>query len=97
MSAMKAVENQLRRQGGRCFLCGCVLLQYWTTRDHLWPRRRQARATHGGAWVLACEQCNAARGGLAIGSLRFTRWIKRVLRGDVRPWHRRKTFTHNPT
>jgi len=85
---MSELDRQLKQQGGRCFWCSCILLHYWTTRDHLYPRRRQARATHGGAWVLACERCNRARSALSIGSLRFNRWIKRVLRGDIRRWSR---------
>jgi hypothetical protein len=48
-------------------------------------------------WVLACGRGNAARSALTIGSLRFGKWLRRVLRGDIRPFIRRETFVHNPT
>ena len=58
------------------------------TRDHLYPRKNQQRRLRGGAWVLADERCNKARGALTIGSTRFNRWLRRVLRGDIRRFAR---------
>jgi hypothetical protein len=60
------------------------------TKEHCYVRRNQQRRTRGGAWVLACERCNLARKGLTIGSLRFRKWIRRVMRGDIRPFLRFK-------
>lgn len=78
------------RQGGRCHWCGAFTLPQNLTREHLFPRRNGQRSRFGGAWVLAHEQCNRSRGALTIGSLRFDKWLRRVLwRNDIRPFERR--------
>jgi len=60
------------------------------TRDHIHPRIRGQREKFGHDYVLACAKCNQSRGALKIGSERFCRWLKRVMRGDVRPFVRRE-------
>ena len=84
-----SVESQYRLQGGRCFWCQSFTLPQNLTREHLYPRRNKQRETKGGAWVLAHELCNKARGALNIGSPRFAKWLRRVMRGDVRHFERR--------
>ncbi len=60
------------------------------TRDHIYPRNGTGnRRKRGAAYVLAHKHCNYARGGLEIGSWRFERWLRRVMRGDIRPWRRK--------
>lgn len=90
-------DSQYRLQGGRCFWHGGLVPFDLMTRDHLHPKKGGQRRRNGGEWVLACEQCNHARSALTIGSQRFTRWLRRVLRGDVRRFVRRAAFFHNPT
>ena len=94
---MSKFDAQYKQQGGRCFWCQQLTPVSKMTRDHLHPKKHGQRAKHGGDWILACEICNTARGALTIGSLRFTKWLRRVMRGDVRPFLRRETFVHNPT
>jgi|GEM_PF-5359522 len=84
-----SIEAQYLAQGGRCHWCQAFTLPSNLTRDHLWPRRRMARQLYGGAWVLAHERCNRARGALSIGSIRFTKWLRRVMRHDIRPFIRK--------
>jgi len=79
-------EYQLR--GGRCFWCQRLIPPDLMTREHVYCRRNQQRRIHGAAWVLACERCNQARNGLTIGSTRFNKWLRRVMRGDIRPYFR---------
>jgi hypothetical protein len=90
-----SVESQYRLQNGRCFWCQAFTLPQNLTREHLYPRRNKQRETHGGAWVLAHELCNKARGALNIGSPRFSKWLRRVMRGDVRPFERRDHWQGN--
>ena len=81
--------QQYKLQCQRCFWHGGIVPFELMTKDHVYVRRNGMRARFGGAWVLACEKCNRSRSGLTIGSLRFNRWLKRVLRGDVRRWERK--------
>lgn len=93
-------DRQYKLQGGRCFWCQYLTPPDFMTRDHLHPRKRGQRARLGSDWILACEICNQARGALTIGSLRFTKWLRRVIEHqDVRPFRRRdkNLFIHNPT
>jgi hypothetical protein len=92
-----SVERQYHLQGGRCFWCQCFTLPENLTREHLYPRRNKQRETRGGAWVLAHEVCNKARGALNIGSPRFSKWLRRVMRGDVRRFERRDKWQGNPS
>ena len=82
---------QYKLQGGRCQWCQHLIPFALMTKEHLYVRRAGQRQAKGGAWVLACERCNRARAGLTIGSLRFTRWLRRVMNGDVRKYHRYHT------
>ena len=42
--------------------------------------------------------CNANMKCLTAGSIRFQKWIKRVVKhGKFHPFIRRETFVHNPT
>ena len=86
---MSLFEEQYLSQGQRCFWCQRFTLPVNLTRDHLYPRIRGLRRQHGGAYVLAHRACNMARNTLSIGSLRFEKWLRRVLRGDVRRFYRR--------
>ena len=91
-------ENQYRRQGGRCQWCQHLVPYDLMTRDHLYPRKAGSRTRNGGDWVLACEACNRARSALTIGSDRFNRWLRRVMRGDVRAFIRRDAIViHSPS
>jgi len=78
-------------QGGRCFWCQALALPAALTWEHVTPRhvtklrRRQGRL----GCVLAHERCNKARGGLVIGSPRFDKWLRRVMRGDIRRYERK--------
>ena len=81
-------DSQYRLQGGRCFWCQRLIPFVLMTKEHCYVRKNQQRRTHGGSWVLACERCNRARHGLTIGSLRFEKWLRRVMRGDIRPFLR---------
>ena len=101
---MSNFDRQYMAQGGRCFWHGALVPIELMTRDHLVTRAAQRVGRHG-EYVLACRECNLARAGLTIGSLRFERWLRRVLRGDVRTFTRREhrtfnrtdCFVHNPT
>ena len=88
--ANMSFDEQYNLQGGRCFWCQRLIPFVLMTKEHCYVRRNQQRATKGGAWVLACEKCNRARHGLTIGSLRFEKWLRRVMRGDIRPFLRFK-------
>lgn len=90
-------DEQYLRQGGRCFWHGAIVPVSLMTRDHIHPRKGGSRERGGGDYILACENCNRARSALTIGSLRFTKWLRRVLRGDVRSFTRRDAFVHNAT
>ena len=95
---MTKFDQQYRLQGGRCFWCQFLTPEVKMTRDHLHPRRGGQRARLGNDWVLACEICNHARGALTIGSGRFNKWLKRVIKHeDVRPFRRHPQFIHNAT
>jgi len=51
------------------------------SRDHLFPKVRQQRATYGSDFVAAHRRCNMARSGITIGSQRFNKWIRAIMRG----------------
>ena len=91
---MSLFEQQAAAQGYRCAWCQGVLLDATATRDHLYPRIRGLRRLFGSNYVVACRRCNMARNTLSIGSLRFNKWLRRVLRGDVRRFirHDRQQF-----
>ena len=97
VESMSYFDTQYQRQGGRCQWCQRLVPVSAMTREHLYPRKPGQRERGGGDYVLACQRCNAARGALSIGSLRFTIWLRRVLRGDVRRFIRRDAFFHNAT
>lgn len=91
-------DDTYRLQGGRCWLCQAWTLPQNLTRAHLVPR------AHGGTigedWsgaVLMHESCNAAMGCLHVGSTRFEKWIKRVVKHGYRDRFRRDAFVHNAT
>jgi len=94
---MTRFDQQYQRQGGRCFWHGALVPMELMTRDHLHPRKNGQRRLFGNDYVLSCRECNAARSALTIGSLRFTKWLRRVLRGDIRRFTRRAAFSHNAT
>ena len=98
---MTKFDTQYTRQGGRCFWCQYLTPPAFMTRDHLHPRVHGQRRRLGGDWVLACEICNQSRGALTIGSIRFGKWLRRVVEHhDVRPFRRRDRapkFFHNAT
>ena len=89
---MTTMELQYQAQGGRCFWCAAFTLPCNLTWDHVIPRhitglrRRQGRA----GCVLAHERCNKSRGGKVIGTRRFGKWLRSILRGDKQPWQRRR-------
>jgi hypothetical protein len=94
---MSRIESQYALQGGRCFWCQAFTLPSNLTREHLHPRNGTGdRRRYGNAYVLAHADCNRARGGLKIGSPRFAKWLRRVMRGDIRRfarpdnWQRRR-------
>jgi 5-methylcytosine-specific restriction endonuclease McrA len=82
-------DAQYVRQCGRCYWCQAFTLPDNLTREHLFPRRNNQRRTNGPEWVLAHKHCNTARGGLTIGSARFEKWLRRVMRNDIRRYDRR--------
>lgn len=95
---MTKFDRQYQRQGGRCFWHGAIVPISLMTRDHIHPRKGGQRDRGGNDYILACEKCNNARSALTIGSNRFRKWLRRVLRGDIRRFHRRRfRFFHNPT
>jgi 5-methylcytosine-specific restriction endonuclease McrA len=94
---MSKFDTTYARQGGRCFWCQSLVPVAAMTRDHIHPRKGGQRTRNGGDWILACEKCNTARSALTIGSLRFTKWLRRVMRGDIQTFQRRETFVHNAT
>jgi 5-methylcytosine-specific restriction endonuclease McrA len=93
---MNNFDQQYQIQGGRCFWHGALVPVELMTRDHIHPRRGGRRERGGGDYVLACERCNRARSALTIGSLRFSKWLRRVLRGDIRPFIRRDRALAQP-
>jgi len=88
--------TQYERQGGRCFWCQLFTLPQNLTREHLYTRHNRDRERNGGAFVLAHETCNRARGGLKIGSTRFLRWLRRVMRNDIRRFERKDKWKEKP-
>ena len=94
-------DRQYALQGGRCQWCQHLVPVAAMTRDHIHPCKAGQRAANGPAYVLACEKCNHSRSALTIGSTRFARWLRRVMRGDVRRFSRPRNdwrpFVHNPT
>ena len=97
MKSKKNFDRQFLLQGGRCFWHGALVPIELMTRDHIKPR------AHGGKddWsniVLACQKCNEAKSALHVGSIRFERWLKKVMRGHIHKFIRRETFVnHSPT
>lgn len=53
----------------RCFFCGCQTEKKQRTRDHLWPKCRGGVAT-----VMACYQCNSAKGKMTLEQFRYLRY-----------------------
>lgn len=94
---MKKFDVQYLRQGGRCFWHGALVPIELMTRDHIYVRKGGQRERGGNDWILCCAKCNECRSALTIGSLRFDKWIRRVLRGDIRRFTRRDSFFHNAT
>ena len=90
-------DKQYARQGGRCFWHGALVPVAAMTRDHIHPRKGGQRERGGSDYVLACAKCNHSRAALTIGSIRFEKWLRRVMRGDIRPFIRRDAFKHNAT
>ena len=93
---MSNFDKQYAAQGGRCFWCQHLVPVAAMTRDHIEPK------IHGGAndWsniVLACAKCNEAKSALHVGSIRFAKWLRKVMRGEVYRFVRRETFKHNAT
>ena len=93
---MSNFDKQFLLQGGRCFWCQRLIPVALMTRDHIQPR------AHGGGddWgniVLACARCNESKSALHVGSIRFEKWIRKVMRGEIYRFVRRETFKHNPT
>ena len=96
---MSKFDDQYKIQGGRCWLCQAFTLPQNLNRAHLTPK------SHGGTigddWsgaVLMHPECNSNMKCLHAGSLRFQKWIKRVLKhGSTHPFIRRETFIHNAT
>jgi 5-methylcytosine-specific restriction endonuclease McrA len=85
-------NERVKLQGQRCQWCQRLIPAAKWTRDHIFPKKAGARERFGSECVMACETCNRARSALTIGSIRFEKWLRRVLRGDVRPFIRRETF-----
>ena len=83
-----SIMLQWQRQGCRCYWCQALTLPENLTREHLYPKKNQQRNLFGGEWVLAHNRCNLARGGLTLGSIRFNKWIRRVMRGQIESFHR---------
>lgn len=94
---MTKFDSQYLRQGGRCFWHGALVPIELMTRDHIHPKKGGQRTRGGNEYILACEKCNQARSALTIGSIRFEKWLRRVLRGDIRNYKRPEKFIHNPT
>jgi hypothetical protein len=88
---MSLFDTQYQRQGGRCHWCQHLIPVALITRDHIHPKRNGQRQRGGHAYVLACANCNTARDCLTIGSIRFAKWLRRVMRGDVRRFYRKRT------
>lgn len=93
---MSKFDNQYRAQAGRCFWCSAFTLPQNLTRDHIVPSA-DGGGNDWGNLVLAHRVCNEARGKLVIGSIRFEKWLKKVMRGQIHRFIRRETFVHNPT
>ena len=89
-------DKQYHRQGGRCWICQRFTLPQNLTRDHIVPRA-DGGANNWSNYLLAHATCNEARGKLVIGSERFGRWLRKVMRGQIYKFIRRETFIHNPT
>ena len=89
---MSKFDDQYARQGGRCFWHGALVPVSAMTRDHIHPRKGGQRESGGGDYILACAKCNKARSAMTIGSIRFEKWLRRVLRGDIRTFIRRDAF-----
>ena len=88
MRHTKAFDAQARRQNQRCAWCQRIIPMELMTRDHIWTRHNGQRERNGSAYLLACEPCNAARCGLTIGSLRFEKWLRRVMAGRIERYKR---------
>jgi len=86
---MSRFDRQYSLQAGRCFWCQLFTLPQNLTREHIYVRRNNQRRMHGSGYVLAHAACNSARAGLTIGSIRFCKWLRRVMRGDIRRFERR--------
>jgi hypothetical protein len=92
-------EKQFVLQDQRCWLCQRKTMISQMTIAHLTPK------SHGGIigddWsgaVLMHPDCNSAMKCLHAGSLRFQKWIKRVVKhGSLHHFIRRETFVHNAT
>lgn len=93
---MSYFDQEYKLRGGRCFYCQRLVPVSLMTRDHILPK------IHGGHgdWsnlVLACAPCNEAKSGLHVGSIRFGKWLRRVMRGEVYRFVRREKRKHNST
>jgi len=94
---MSNKEKQFALQDERCWICQRKTLFSQMTTAHLVPK------SHGGTvnddWsgaVLAHRTCNASMKCLTAGSLRFNRWITRVVKhGAIHPFIRRETFVNS--
>lgn len=95
---MNNFDKQYQRQGGRCQWCQHLVPIAAMTREHIHPKIDGQRERNGSDYVLACFGCNQGRAGLTIGSLRFERWLRRVINyGKNYRFIRRETFLHNAT
>lgn len=93
---MSKFDLQYVAQNGRCFWCQRFTLPSQLTRDHVIPKADGG----GNDWsnlILAHKECNQARGKLVIGSERFGRWLRKVMRWQIYNFIRRERFIHNPT
>ena len=89
-------ERQYFLQNGRCFWCQLFTLPSQLTRDHVTPKA-DGGSNDWGNLILVHKKCNEARSKLVIGSIRFDKWLRKVMRGQIYKFVRRETFVHNAT
>lgn len=93
---MSKFDAQYLLQNGRCFWCQLLTLPGQLTRDHVTPKADCGSGDWGNL-ILAHAACNEARGKLVIGSIRFDKWLRKVMLGQIYKFVRRETFVHNAT
>ena len=85
---MTNLDRQLISQGCRCFVCQKLMHPDAATIMHIIPRalggtRRMENI------VAGHQDCNEAAGMLTVGSPRFAKWLKLVMKYGLRKYTRR--------